>query len=65
MRGCDGFAHVTGILTCPTLQPDGSIWIKQGFDPTTNLWCWPDRQLKDYRIHRITGVNYSADEDST
>jgi putative DNA primase/helicase len=40
-----GFARIAGIITCPTLRPDGTILDQYGYDPQTHLWCAPDRGL--------------------
>jgi bifunctional DNA primase/polymerase-like protein len=31
------FPHVTGVITTPTLRPDGSLLIEPGYDPETEL----------------------------
>ncbi len=33
------FPEVLGIVSAPTLRPDGSILSKFGYDPATKLWC--------------------------
>jgi putative DNA primase/helicase len=39
------FPKVTGVITAPTLRPDGSILDRPGYDPATQLWYAPDRAL--------------------
>lgn len=40
------FPRVAGIINSPTLRPDGSVLSDKGYDPKTQLWCWPDDNLK-------------------
>jgi hypothetical protein len=35
------FPHVNGIITTPTLRPDGSLLIEPGYDPETELYLAP------------------------
>lgn len=35
------FPRVAGIITTPTLRPDGSLLDTQGYDPMTELYLWP------------------------
>jgi Bifunctional DNA primase/polymerase, N-terminal len=35
------FPHVTGVITTPTLRPDGSLLIDPGYDPETELCLMP------------------------
>jgi hypothetical protein len=39
------FPHVTGVITTPTLRPDGSLLIDPGHDPETELYLLPGFQL--------------------
>jgi Bifunctional DNA primase/polymerase, N-terminal len=39
------FPHVTGVITTPTLRPDGSLLIEPGYDPETELCLMPSFQL--------------------
>jgi putative DNA primase/helicase len=38
--------EVGGILTAPTMRPNGSMIIDPGYDPQTKLWYMPPSQLK-------------------
>lgn len=40
------FPRVAGIINAPTMRPDGSILSERGYDAATQLWCWPDADLK-------------------
>lgn len=40
------FPRVAGIINSPTLRPDGSVLSDKGYDAKTQLWCWPDDNLK-------------------
>ena len=31
------FSEIVGVIACPTMRPDGSLLVKQGYDPTTRL----------------------------
>jgi hypothetical protein len=31
------FAEIVGAIACPTMRPDGSLLVKQGYDPATRL----------------------------
>jgi putative DNA primase/helicase len=34
---------VTGVVNCPTLRPDGSLLVEQGYDEATGVWAqWED-----------------------
>jgi putative DNA primase/helicase len=44
-KGCWRFPKVTGLITAPTLRPDGSILDQPGYDPATQLWYAPDSAL--------------------
>jgi putative DNA primase/helicase len=39
------FPKVAGVITTPTLRPDGTILDRPGYDPATQLWYKPDSQL--------------------
>jgi putative DNA primase/helicase len=39
------FPKVAGVITAPTLRPDGSILDRPGYDPATQLWYAPDGAL--------------------
>src|SRR5262249_37236103 len=39
------FPHVAGVITTPTLRPDGSLLIDPGYDPETELYLLPGFQL--------------------
>src|SRR5262245_20612950 len=39
------FPKVAGVITAPTLRPDGSILDRRGYDPATQLWYAPDSAL--------------------
>jgi putative DNA primase/helicase len=36
---------VAGVITTPTLRPDGTVLNRPGYDPATQLWYKPDSQL--------------------
>lgn len=36
---------ISGVITCPTLRPDGSILSDPGYDPVTRLYYQPDPAL--------------------
>ena len=38
--------HVVGVVTVPTLRPDGTVLSKPGYDPATKLWCAPAGDLR-------------------
>jgi hypothetical protein len=44
-KGQSRFPKVAGVITAPTLRPDGSILDRPGYDPVTQLWYSPDSQL--------------------
>ena len=44
------FPHVAGVLTCPTLRPDGSILSAPGYDLKTKLYLILD---KDFALPKI------------
>ncbi len=37
---------IAGIITTPTLRPDGTLLSEPGYDPTTRLYLMPDEALK-------------------
>jgi len=39
------FPHVSGIITTPTLRPDGSLLAAPGYDPRSELYLLPNLQL--------------------
>ena len=39
------FPKVSGVITTPTLRPDGTVLDKPGYDPSTQLWFMPDNGL--------------------
>jgi len=39
------FPHVSGIITTPTLRPDGSLLAVPGYDPRSELYLLPSLQL--------------------
>jgi RepB DNA-primase N-terminal domain len=39
------YPHVNGIITTPTLRPDGSLLSAPGYDPTSELYLLPSLQL--------------------
>jgi putative DNA primase/helicase len=39
------FPHVTGVITTPTLRPDGSLLVEPGYDPETELCLIPGFQI--------------------
>jgi putative DNA primase/helicase len=41
------FPEVTGVVSAPTLRPDGSILSQYGYDPATRLWCDSTLTLPD------------------
>lgn len=44
-RGHWGFPVISGVITAPTLRPDGSILDKPEYDAATQLWYRPDDTL--------------------
>ena len=38
--------HVVGVVTVPTLRPDGTVLSTPGYDPATKLWCAPAGDLR-------------------
>ena len=44
------FPHISGIVTAPTMRPDGSILTKPGYDPQTRLYHMIDDDLRVPRI---------------
>jgi hypothetical protein len=45
------FPHVTGVITTPTLRPDGSLLAEPGYDPETELYLLPGFQLPPIPEH--------------
>jgi Bifunctional DNA primase/polymerase, N-terminal len=45
------FPHVSGIITTPTLRPDGSLLADPGHDPETELYLLPGFQLPPIPEH--------------
>jgi putative DNA primase/helicase len=45
------FPHVTGVITTPTLRPDGSLLIEPGYDPETELYLTPGFQIPPIPEH--------------
>src|SRR5215831_2560757 len=43
--------HVSGIITTPTLRPDGSLLADPGYDPETELYLLPGFQLPSIPEH--------------
>jgi putative DNA primase/helicase len=45
------FPHVSGVITTPTLRPDGSLLADPGYDPETELYLLPGLQLPPIPEH--------------
>jgi putative DNA primase/helicase len=45
-KGAWAFPKVTGVVTAPTMRPDGTILDCPGHDPSTQLWYAPDSFLR-------------------
>jgi hypothetical protein len=45
------FPHVNGIITTPTLRPDGSLLAEPGYDPETELYLLPGFQIPPIPEH--------------
>jgi hypothetical protein len=45
------FPHVSGIITTPTLRPDGSLLATPGYDPRSELYLLPNLQLPPIPEH--------------
>jgi ABC-type multidrug transport system fused ATPase/permease subunit len=45
------FPHVTGVISIPTLRPDGSLLADSGHDPETELYLLPGFQLPPIPEH--------------
>src|SRR5262249_3528196 len=43
--------HVSGIITTPTLRPDGSLLAEPGYDPETELYLAPGFQIPPIPEH--------------
>jgi Uncharacterized conserved protein len=39
------FPRCSGVISTPTLKPDGSLLTAGGYDAATGLWHWPDKKL--------------------
>ena len=49
------FPKIVGVVTCPTLRPDGSILSAPGYDPSTRLYHAADTTLRlTDAVHRPT-----------
>jgi len=40
------FPRCTGVISTPTLRPDGGLLTAGGYDAATGLWHWPDKKLQ-------------------
>jgi len=45
------FPHVSGVITTPTLRPDGSLLAEPGYDPETELYLQPGLRLPPIPEH--------------
>jgi putative DNA primase/helicase len=45
-KGQWSFPKVTGVITAPTMRPDGTVLDRPGYDPSTQLWYAPDAFLR-------------------
>jgi hypothetical protein len=45
------FPHVSGVITTPTLRPDGSLLADPGYDPETELYLSPGFQIPPIPEH--------------
>jgi hypothetical protein len=45
-RGEWTFPRVAGVITAPTLRPDGTVLDQPGYDQATQLWYAPDSDLR-------------------
>jgi hypothetical protein len=45
------FPHVSGIITTPTLRPDGSLLAASGYDPRSELYLLPNLQMPPIAEH--------------
>jgi Bifunctional DNA primase/polymerase, N-terminal len=45
------FPHVSGVITAPTLRPDGSLLAEPGYDPGTELYLSPGFQIPPIPEH--------------
>jgi hypothetical protein len=45
------FPHVSGIITTPTLRPDGSLLDASGYDPRSELFLLPGLKLPPIAMH--------------
>ena len=44
-----GFPSIRGIVSCPTLRPDGTVLCEPGYDKVTQLWCNSEVRLPEIR----------------
>jgi hypothetical protein len=54
------FPHVTGVISIPTLRPDGSLLADPGHDPETELYLLPGFQLPPIPEHPTKDQALSA-----
>jgi hypothetical protein len=54
------FPHVTGVITTPTLRPDGSLLADTGHDPETELYLLPGVQLSPIPEHPTKDQAHAA-----
>jgi putative DNA primase/helicase len=40
------FPRCSGVISTPTLRPDGGLLSASGYDEVTGLWHWPDKKLQ-------------------
>jgi hypothetical protein len=45
-KGQYNLPQVVGVISCPTLRPDGTILDQPGYDPATRLWHHLDKNFK-------------------
>jgi hypothetical protein len=45
------FPHVSGIITTPTLRPDGSLLVAPGYDPRSELYLLPSLKMPPIAEH--------------
>jgi hypothetical protein len=69
-RGLWDFPKIRGLVTVPTLRPDGSLLSKPGFDPATGYFLFdppslpplPDKPTKDDAVAGLALLNDLLDE---
>src|SRR5262249_34518513 len=54
------FPHVSGVITTPTLRPDGSLLSEPGYDPETELYLQPGLQLPPIPGHPTKDQPHAA-----